>query len=137
MVAIILYYYMYLIIYRGKTKASIKEGRDRTRAKDSADLFARSSPIFCSVCCLHRPHHRQPLTTSPASVSAQGEGRAATSSDSGRCHRHHIATTSPPIDQQPATTGQRLDVLPSCPHRPRPRPFFPSAFVSGSCYSSP
>ena len=37
-------------------------------------------------------NHRQPLTTSPACVSAQGEGRAATSSDSGRCYRHHIAT---------------------------------------------
>ena len=34
-------------------------------------------------------------------------------------HRH----TSPPIDQQPAA-GQRLDVLPSCPPRPRPLPFF-------------
>ena len=31
-------------------------------------------------------------------------------------HRH----TSPPIDQQPATTRQRLDVLPSCPPRPLP-----------------
>ena len=24
-----------------------------------------------------------------------------------------------------------------CPHLPRPRPFFPSVFVCGSCYSSP
>ena len=24
-----------------------------------------------------------------------------------------------------------------CHHRPRPRPFFPSVFVCGSCYSSP
>lgn len=31
-------------------------------------------------------------------------------------HRH----TSPPIDQQPAATRQRLDVLPSCPPRPLP-----------------
>ena len=34
----------------------------------------------------------------------------------------HLATTSPPIDQQPATTGQRIDVLPSCPPRARPLP---------------
>ena len=74
---------------------------------------------FCSVCCLHRPNHRQPITTSPASVSAQGEGRAATSSSSGRCHRN----TSPPHRQRPAATGHRLDVLPSCPPLPRPRPF--------------
>ena len=33
--------------------------------------------------------------------------------------------TSPPIDQQPAA-GQRLDALPSCPHRPLPRPSPPS-----------
>ena len=86
-----LYYYIYIIIYRGKTKASRRKGRERTRAKDAAAIFASSSPLFCSVCCIHRPHHRQPLTTSPACVIAQGEGRAATSSTSGRCHRHHIA----------------------------------------------
>ena len=63
-IAIILYYYIYIIIYRGKTKASRSEGRWRTKAKDAADLFARSSPLFCSVCCPHRPHHRQPLIRS-------------------------------------------------------------------------
>ena len=92
MIAIILYYYIYIIIYRWKTKTSRREGRDRTRAKDTADIFASSSPLFCSVCFPHRPHHRQPLTTSPACVSAHGEGRAATSSSSCRCNRHHIAT---------------------------------------------
>ena len=119
--------YIYLIIYRERTKvnrasqsrrASRREGRERTRAKDAADLFARSSPLFCSVCCLHCPHHRQPLTPSPARNIAKGEGRTVTPSASGRCHRH----TSPPIDQQPAATGQRLDGLPSCPPRPLPRP---------------
>lgn len=81
-------------------KGNDRPGRERTRAKDAAAIFASSSPLFCSLCCLHLPHHRQQLTTSPASVSAQGEGRADTSSASGRCYRHHIATTSAPIDQQ-------------------------------------
>lgn len=49
MIAIILYYYIYLIIYRGKTKTYRKEGRERTRAKDAAAIFARSSPLFPSV----------------------------------------------------------------------------------------
>ena len=30
-------------------RASRREGRERTRAKDSADIFASSSPLFCSV----------------------------------------------------------------------------------------
>ena len=32
-----------------------------------------------------------------------------------------IATTTPPHRQRTAATGQRLDGLPSCPPRPRPR----------------
>ena len=60
------YIIIYTLLYRERTKAN-KIGIKRTRAKDAADLFARSSPLFCSVCCLHRPHHRQPLTTSPPS----------------------------------------------------------------------
>lgn len=42
-----LYYYIYIIIYRGKTKASRMKGRERTRAKDAAAIFARSLPLFC------------------------------------------------------------------------------------------
>lgn len=103
-----------------------KEQTEQEEREPGRRMPPPSSPVprlsFCSVCCLYRPHHRQPLTTSPACVSEQGEGRADTSFTSGRCHRHHLATTSPPIDQQPATTGQRLDVLPSCPPRPRPLP---------------
>ena len=90
-IVIILYYYIYIIIYRGKTKASRREGRERTRAKDAADLFARSSPRLCSVCCPHRPHHRQPFTTSPPSHQQSGRGKDA----------HHV----------------RLWVMPSIPHR--------------------
>ena len=100
-------------------RASRREGRERTRAKDAADLFARSSPLFCSVCCLHCPQHHQTLTPSPARNIAKGEGRTVTPSASGRCHRH----TSPPHRQRTAATGHRLDVLPSCPPRPRPLPF--------------
>lgn len=59
MVAIILYYYIYLIIYRGKTKTYRREGRERTRAKDAAAI-------------------------APATRT---RGRAATSSASGRSHR--------------------------------------------------
>lgn len=85
-------------------KGNDRPGRERTRAKDAADIFASSSHLFCSLCCLHLPHHRQQLTTSPASVSAQGEGRADTSSASGRCYRH----TSPPIDQQTANSSRAV-----------------------------
>ena len=98
-------------------RASRREGRERTRAKDAADLFARSSPLFCSVCCLHCPHHRQPLTASPARNIAKGEGRTVTPSASGRCYRHHLAADRP-------AAGHRLDGLPSCPPRPLPRPLF-------------
>ena len=51
-----------------------------------------------------------PSTPSPAAhhfarlVQRSGKRRAATSSASVRCHRHHIATTSQPIDQQPANS---------------------------------
>ena len=95
-------------------RASRREGRERTRAKDAADLFARSSPLFCSVCCLHCPQHRQPITPSPARNIAKGEGRTVTPSASGRCHRHHLAADRP-------AAGQRIDGLPSCPPRPLPR----------------
>ena len=33
----------------GKSKGANETERERTRAKDAADLFARSSPLFCSV----------------------------------------------------------------------------------------
>ena len=44
------YIYIYTLLYiEEKTKASRKEGRKRTRAKDAAAIFASSSPLFCSV----------------------------------------------------------------------------------------
>ena len=89
----------------GKSKGANRTRRDRTNAKDAAAIFASSSPLFCSVCCPHRLHHRQPITTSPACVIAQGEGRATTLSTSGRCHRHHIA--APIRLHQLVRVGQR------------------------------
>ena len=64
--------------------------RERTRAKDAADLFASSSPRLCSICCPKRPHHRQrspprPLATSPR----VREGRRA--SQGGRSPASHPA----------------------------------------------
>ena len=150
----------------GNSKRANRTGRERTRVKDAAAIFASSSTLFCSVYCLHRPHHRQPLTPSPACVSAQGAGRAATSSASGRCYRHHIATTSPSTNNQQQGSAStvchpaRLVLFPvpsfrwrgretqkSKQNRKREnqgegcrrhlRPFFHSVFVCGSCYSSP
>ena len=103
--------YIYIIIYRERTKvnrasqsrrASRREGRERTKAKDAADLFARSSPLFGSVCCLHCPHHRQPLTASPARNIAKGEGRTVTPSASWRCHRHTSPATRRAAPRQSA-----------------------------------
>ena len=41
--------YKYIIIYREKTKASRRKGRERTRAKDDADIFARSSLLSVAI----------------------------------------------------------------------------------------
>ena len=105
MIAIILYYYIYLIIYRGKTKASRSKGRGRTKAKDVSDLFARSSPLFCSVCCPRRPHHRQPL------IGSHHQQRRGKSGHPARLWVDAIATTSPPIDQQPEWQSLVLSVI--------------------------
>ena len=55
------------VVMVGQSKRTNEKEREGTRAKDSADLFARSSPLFCSLCCLHRrtiasrspPRHRR------------------------------------------------------------------------------
>ena len=46
------------VVRVGKSKRANGTGRERTRAKDAAAIFTSSSPLFCSVCCLHRPHPR-------------------------------------------------------------------------------
>ena len=75
----------------GHSKRANEKKRERTRAKDAAAIFASSSPLFCSVCCLHRPHHLQPLTHHY--VAPSPKGRAATPSASGRCHLHTSPAT--------------------------------------------
>ena len=87
MVAIILYY---IIIY---TLLYIEEKQKQAEGKEEREPGRRmpppSSPVprFSSVPSAAATYHQfQPLTTSPACVSEQGEGRAATSAASGRCY---------------------------------------------------
>ena len=96
------------------------EQEERTRAKDAAAIFASSSTLFCSVCCLHRPHHRQPLTTSPPSHQQPAR-------DDGRQPRpvlgDVIATTSPHLAADRPTTSSRAaprrsDILPASSSSP-------------------
>lgn len=64
------------VVREGKSKAADETGRERTRAKDAAAIFARPLPLFCSVCCPHRPHHRQRSPSRPLTLSQKGrEGR--------------------------------------------------------------
>ena len=74
-------YYIYTLLYIKKEQKQAEGKEERTRAKDAAAIFASSSPLFCSVCCLHRPHHLQPLT--PHHVAPSPNEMAATSSASG------------------------------------------------------
>ena len=83
--------YIYTLLYIKKEQKQEEGKGERTRAKDAAAIFASSSPLFCSVCCLHRPHHLQPLTHHY--VAPSPKGRAATPSASGRCHRHTSPAT--------------------------------------------
>lgn len=127
-------YYIYTLLYREKEKADRREsererkGRQKseqegTRAKDAANLFPvlpfrlpvpRSSLSFLPT---ERPAiaSRSRGTPSPRWEGVHPVGFWAMPSP-------HLATTSPASDQQPATTGRRLDGLPSCPPRPPPRP---------------
>ena len=72
--------------------------RERTRAKEAADLFASSSPRLCSICCPKRPHHRQrsppcPLATSPR--VREGRPLRPVLVDAIATPRHHLATDRP------------------------------------------
>ena len=97
------------------------EGRERTRAKYSADLFARSSPLL-----LLR------LMSSPSTPSPADHPIARLCQRSGRgtgghlvrfwaMSSPHLVNTSPATSSQ-QTAGQRLDGMTSCPPRPLPRP---------------
>lgn len=81
-----------------------RPGRERNRAKDAADLFASSSPLFRSVCCPH------PSTPSPAAHPlARSRYRKREGKDG-----HPVRFWAMP--------SPHLDGLPSCPPRPRPLP---------------
>lgn len=136
LISLLILLYIYLIIYRGRTKTRTEgksKGTNRTgRAKEERRPGRRmpptSSPVprlsSCSVCCLKRPHHRQPLTLTPSHHHRrEGQPPRPVLSDV-------IATISPPIDQQ--TAGQRLGCRSSCPPRPRPLPLFPSPPCRGA-----
>ena len=76
-----------------------------------------TSPPFCSVCCPHRPHHRHPL------IRSHHQQRRGKSGHPARLWVDAIATTSPPIDQQPE--GHRLVlsvILPASSSSPSPLP---------------
>ena len=110
------------VVRKGRAKEQAEqEGREPGRG-----MPPTSSPVprlpSCSVCCRHRPHHRPPLTlTTSHQQPGREEGRPPRPllGDAIATHCHHLATTSPPIDQQTAA-GQRLDGLPSFPPRPLP-----------------
>lgn len=96
--------------------------RERTRAKDAADLFASSSPRLCSICCPKRPHHRQrspprPLATSPR--VREGRPLRPVLVDAIATPRHHLATDRPANSR---AAPRRSAILPACPPRPRPLP---------------
>ena len=116
----------YLIIYRErKNKKSREKGtdeteRERTMAKDAADLFASSSPLFCSVCCLHCPQHRQTLTPHPLATSPRvREGRSPRPllGDVIATPRHHLATDRPATSSDRAAP-RRSAILPTSSSSP-------------------
>ena len=80
----------------GKSKGANRTRRDRTSAKDAADIISSSSPLFRSVCCLTV---RTIASRSPDRTTNKGEGRAGTLPGSGGMPspppRHHFATDRP------------------------------------------
>ena len=122
------------VVRTGKSKAADETGREREpgrRMPPPSSPVPRLSSVLSAVLTVHTIASRSP---SPRRTSNQGEGRAATSSSSGRSHRH----TSPPIDQQAAKSSKkRLDGLPSSPPRPLPRLSSPLPGGEGMAESQP
>ena len=79
----------------------------RNTSPPTSRPFLASPSAPSDVFTIHTIDSRSP----PRHVEPSPKGRAATSSTSGRCHRHHLATTSPPIDQQPDGQPRRLSVI--------------------------
>lgn len=64
------------VVREGKSKAADETERERTRAKDAADIFASSSPLFL-FCLLSPPSTPSPaLTLSPTSRNQSTSNRA-------------------------------------------------------------
>ena len=118
MIAIILYYYTYLIIYREKTKQ--EEGKEERepgrRMPPPSSPVPRLSSAPSDVFTVHTIASRSPLRPL---VSALRER-------DGRPPRpilgDAIDTTSPHLAADRPAAGQRLDGLPSSPPRPRSLP---------------
>lgn len=74
--------------------------RERTRAKDAADLFASSSPRLCSICCPKRPHHRHTSPPSRHRSTSKQQGSASTV-----CHPARLPASSPSSSPLPGGEG--------------------------------
>ena len=120
MIAIILYYYMYLIIYREKTKTSRRKGRENQGEGCRRHLRQFLASLLLRLLST-------PSTPSPAAHHFARLCQRSWRGTGGHLVRFwsmlspHLATTSPANSSQ-QTAGQRLDGLTSCPPRPRPLP---------------
>ena len=96
-----------LYIEKKQKQAEGKEEREPgRRMPPPSSPVPRLSSALSAVFTVCTISSRSPLR--PLLSALRDRDEVAASSASGRCNRHHIATTSPPIDQQPATTGHRL-----------------------------
>lgn len=108
---------------REKQSSRRNRKRERTRAKDAAAVFARSSPLFCSVCCPHRPHHRQPLTLT-TSHQQPGRGTGGHLVQFWAKPSPHLATDRPASSKKQQKAPRRSAILPASSSSPS---LFPSA----------
>lgn len=143
-------YYIYTLLYIGKRKRQTEEkangnGREdrRTNRKEPG---RRMPPTSSPVLPFRLPVPRSSLFFLPTERPAIASRARGTPSPRWEgvhpvgfwaMPSPHLATTSPASDQQPATTGRRLDGLPSCPPRPRPRPLPLRQVVRGRAESQP
>lgn len=104
-------YIIYLIIYKERTKTN-REGRAKAQTerevREEQGKGCRRHPRQFLASLPFRlpsaPSEPSPASQTVAPQTKEREERATCPALVG-CHRHHIATTSPPIDQQP--DGQR------------------------------
>lgn len=103
-------------------------------------------PLMGDAIATTSPPHRHRSTS-----SQRPQGSASTFCHHARLvhvlfHHSGDEDRAEQTKQKEREPGRRMPPLSSpvhrlssvcCPHRPRHRPFFPSVFVCGSCYSSP